>query len=183
MHLQTLYRLFSTVIPLGYLSHSSTNYFFGIPEVPLSSVGEGPDRSLVCHTDSTACCRQLDSGMEGGVGDWYYPNGSAINADNSTGSVYVSRGHRNMSLNYNRQVLESVAVGLYCCVIPTSQGTQTSCAILQTAISPQRPDASSTCSGTVTIGSVVALMTVMLIVLGVVITTCLALRHKKRGEM
>ena len=112
--------------PPVYLSLSSTNYLSGIPEVPLSSVGEGRGSSLVCHTDLAMCCRQLDSGEEGGVGDWYYPNGMAVSADSARG-LYVMREQKRVSLNYRSG---SVPAGLYCCVVPTSQGTLHYCIVI-----------------------------------------------------
>ena len=124
----SLSRLFlHAVIPPVYLSLSSANYFFDIPEISLSSLGKGADSSLVCHTDSSICCRQLDSGMEGGIGEWYYPNGSAISADSEKDGLYVSREQMKISLSYRSTGTVTVEAGLYCCAVPTTHGLQIFC--------------------------------------------------------
>ena len=92
--------LSSTVTPPVYLSLSSANYLTGLSDIPLSSIGEGRGSSLICHTDSRTCCGQLDTGVEGGVGEWYYPNGSVISADSARDRLYVMREQMSVSLNH-----------------------------------------------------------------------------------
>ena len=127
--LQSSSILSSTVIPPVYLSLSSTNYLSGLPEIPLSSVGEGSGSSFVCHTDSPTCCQQLDSGVEGGVGEWHYPNGSVIGAD-SEGGLYVVREKMRVNLNYRSGSEQTVTAGIYCCVVPTRMEDLHSCVLL-----------------------------------------------------
>ena len=112
----------STDPPPVYLSLSSTNYLSGLSEIPLSSVGEGRGSSLVCHTDLASCCRQLDSGVEGGLGEWHYPDGSVVGSSREgADGLYVSRDQMSISLNY-RGDGTSVPDGVYCCVVPTTVG-------------------------------------------------------------
>ena len=103
------------------------NYLSGLSEISLSSLGEGQGSSLICHTDSSICCRPLDSGEEDGVGEWYYPNGSAISADSEKDGLYVSREQMRVSLNYRSTGTVTVAAGLYCCIVPTTHGLQVFC--------------------------------------------------------
>ena len=99
--------------------------------IPLSSVGEGRGSSLVCHTNLASCCRQLDSGKEGGLGVWHYPNGSVVSADSGRdGQLYVSREQMSVSLNYRSGAARTVTAGLYCCDIPTSQGILHKCVVI-----------------------------------------------------
>ena len=119
----------STVPPPVYLSLSSTNYLSGLPEIPLASVGEGHGSSLVCHTDLASCCRQLDSGVEGGLGEWHYPNGSAVGMKIEGNGLYTSRDQMAISLNH-RGDTTNVPGGVYCCAVPTSKGQETMCANL-----------------------------------------------------
>ena len=116
----------STDPPPVYLSLSSTNYLSGLSEVSLSSVGEGRGSSLVCHTDLASCCRQLDSGVEDGLGEWHYPDGSAVGSSREGDGLYVSRGQMSISLNH-RGDGNSVFGGIYCCVVPTTEGVFDSC--------------------------------------------------------
>ena len=67
--------------------------------------------------------------MEGGLGEWYYPNGSTISTDSGSDGLYVSREHMSVSLNY-RSGAATVTAGLYSCVLPTSQGNQDHCILL-----------------------------------------------------
>ena len=104
-------------LPPLYLSLSATNYVSGISEIPLSSVGEGDGRYLSCRTDDTNCCTE--------VGAWHYPNGSVIS---DGGDLYISRGLMVVNLNRRNDVMGPI--GLYCCVVPTSAGTDVFCANL-----------------------------------------------------
>ncbi len=92
--------------PPVYLSLSSTNYLFGLPETSLSSVGE--EGGLVCRTNLPDCC-------ESERGNWYHPNGSVVMTE---GVLYVRRGNRSISLQLSSGT-PPVTGGLYCCIIPT----------------------------------------------------------------
>ena len=134
------------------------------------------------------------------MGEWYYPNGTVISADSARG-LYVIREQKSVSLNYRSG---SVPAGLYCCVVPTSQGTQVSCAIFgerfyhpnQITYFPSSifPDSAEQHSSSISfprstdiagpvVGGVVAVVVVLLVIVGVVITTYLVLRHRRVGAM
>ena len=59
--------------------------------------------------------------MEGGVGEWYYPNGSVISADSARRGLYVTREQMSVSLNHRSGSKQTVTSGLYCCAVPTSE--------------------------------------------------------------
>ena len=112
---------FSTVIPPVYFSLSGTNYLSSFSKIYLPSVGEGRGHSLVCHMNPNA------SGDS--QGNWYYPNGSVVS---DSGEWYVTRGDKVVSLN--RMTSAQTPGGLYCCVVPTDDGTHTSCIVLGKAL-------------------------------------------------
>ena len=62
------------------------------------------------------------------MGEWYYPNGSAVSANSARDALYVSREQGSVNLNY-RSGAETTS-GIYCCVVPTSQGTLHRCAVI-----------------------------------------------------
>ena len=65
--------------------------------------------------------------MEGGLGEWHYPDGSAVGSSvEGADSLYVSRDQMSISLNH-RGDGTSVPSGVYCCVVPTTVGVLTSC--------------------------------------------------------
>ena len=106
-------------------------------EVLITDIGEyAPDGlpSLTCHTDLTRCCRNRDTGGQGGRGAWYYPDGSAV--QNSYGSMAAGEGFyrvRNapqvVRLARRVSIMHPVLspTGHYCCVIPTTVGEMTFC--------------------------------------------------------
>ena len=110
-----------TAPPPVYLSLSSTNFLSGLSAIHLSSMGEGHDSSLVCHTDLASCCQQLDSGVEGGLGEWHYPDGSVVGSSRKGDGLYVSRDRMSISLNY-RGDGTNIPGGVYCCFVPTTEG-------------------------------------------------------------
>ena len=132
------------------------------------------------------------------MGEWYYPNGTVISADSARG-LYVIREQKSVSLNYRSG---AVPAGLYCCVVPTSQGTQVSCAIFgECFFFPPEPNnlytifnipdseqpsssisfpRSTDIAGPV-VGCVVAVIVVLLIIVGVVITTYLVLHETQES--
>ena len=80
-------------------------------------MGEEHGISIVCHLYLNT------SG--GGQGNWYYPNGSLVTSE---GEWYVTRGDEMVSLN--RRTSAQTPGGLYCCVVPTDDGTHTACIVL-----------------------------------------------------
>ena len=113
----------------------------------------------------------------------------------------MTREQKSVSLNYRSG---AVPAGLYCCVVPTSQGRQHFCAILGECFyfppEPNNllpifniPDSEQPSSSTSVprstdiagpvVGGVVAVIVVLLVIVGVVITTYLVLRHRRVRAM
>ena len=123
----------------GYLSLGSTIITTNNSEVIITDIGEDAPiglPSLTCNTDLTTCCRNSDTGGQGGRGEWYYPDGTAVknNADSvaADDSFYrvrnapqVIRLARRNSNNVHGLLSPT---GSYCCVIPTTGGDMTFCA-------------------------------------------------------
>ncbi|XP_064385915.1 uncharacterized protein LOC135334596 isoform X5 [Halichondria panicea] len=158
------------VPPPVYLSLSSTNYLTGLTEIDISSVREN---NLVCHTDLAACCRQLDSGVDGGMGQWYYPNGSSI----GEGELRVSRGQMTVSLS--AMTSAQAPSGLYCCVVLTSVGVLASCVHIVSSVSIPSTD----CTGAVIGATVISILALLIIVTCVIVATYLVRKHKRVGAM
>ena len=83
----------------------------------------GPEDSLVCVTTdvNTQCCTD-----EGGVGEWFFPNGSMV--PHNTGSQIVSTGHDNHQVHLNFEDRQESPTGEYTCVVPETNGS-----VIQTA--------------------------------------------------
>ena len=83
----------------------------------IGEIGEGDDGALVCVTDLIRCCRDDDTPSEvGALGDWFYPNGSAVPVHGSGYDFYRNRGTGIVRL-YRRNNTISIT-GQFCCVVP-----------------------------------------------------------------
>ena len=83
-------------------------------EVLLTDIGEGDD-ALLCVTDSTQCCRGSDNPNGGGLGEWYFPNGTLV-PTGSTTSIYRNRD--NSTVRLNRKNNAQSPIGVYRCDVP-----------------------------------------------------------------
>ena len=127
-------------IALVYLSLGSTNITTNNTEILITDIGEdAPDSppSLTCHTDLTQCCRNNDTGDQGVLGEWFYPDGRVIQTNTSTQSqadregfyLYIVRNAPQVLRLAHRQLgTPYVLTGSYCCVVPTTRGEMTFCA-------------------------------------------------------
>ena len=105
-------------------------------EVLITDIGEdGPGGlpSLTCHTDLTECCRNSDTGGQGGRGEWYYPNGRIVPNSAAGEGFYRVRNAPQVARLARRVGGSGVTytlspTGSYCCVIPTTGGEMTFCA-------------------------------------------------------
>ena len=121
-----------------YLSLGSTIITSNNTEVLITDIGEeafGYLPSLTCHTDLTECCRNSDTGGQGGRGAWYYPDGRTL--QNNEGSMaagerfYFVRNDPQLIRLARRDAINPFSpTGFYCCVIPTTAGGMTFCAKL-----------------------------------------------------
>ena len=130
-------RWFSTSL-LVYLSLGLTTIIVNNTEILITDIGEdatGGLPSLTCHTDLTECCRNNDTGGQGGRGEWYYPDGRMVqkNADSIAAGegFYRVRNAPQVVRLARRDGVRSPALsptGSYCCVVPTTVGEMTVCA-------------------------------------------------------
>ncbi len=54
--------------------------------------------------------------MEGGLGEWHYPNGTVVVTDKLRDDLYTTREQKMVSLNHKNAA--NVPGGVYCCVVP-----------------------------------------------------------------
>ena len=81
-------------------------------DILINDIGSGNQESLRCLTDHAQCCR------DGTVGQWFYPNGSAVRlkADNQT--FYMSADSERVRLHRSDYHDASYPTGLFCCELP-----------------------------------------------------------------
>ena len=84
--------------------------------VNLEEIEEG--NVIFCLTNHSACCRNAETGS-GGVGFWYFPDGSEVPAFG--GGFSRDRGPSSVALTYTSSPTPPPS-GLYRCVIPDSNG-------------------------------------------------------------
>ena len=85
-------------------------------------IGEGDEAALLCITDLVKCCYSADTPREvGGLGQWFYPNGSAVPIEGAGYDLYRNRGRSVVRLNRRRN--GTSPTGLYCCEVPDSTFT------------------------------------------------------------
>ena len=93
----------------------------------LENIGEDP---LLCLTDLAACCRGSDTNGRGALGDWFFPNGTAVpntvigfvgggtSATPIIWKFYRTRGQSVVRMNRRIGGVD----GIYRCEIPVSLG-------------------------------------------------------------
>ena len=89
----------------------------------ISHTGEGAS-ALTCHTELTTCCREQDNPGGGALGEWIGPDSNQIPKSSSSDRFFVTRQQSSIRLNIESN--NSVG-GLYCCVIPRTEGEMTLC--------------------------------------------------------
>ena len=82
----------------------------------------GPGDSLVCVTTdvNTQCCTD-----RGGVGGWYFPNGSTVprNVDDFNRNSQIHRTGRANQVRLNFRTRQTSPTGEYTCVVPETGGS------------------------------------------------------------
>ena len=118
-----------------YLSLGSTNITTNNTEVLITDIGQdasGGSPSLTCHTDLRNCCRNSDTGFQGGRGEWYYPDGNVVqnNADSmAAGEGFYRFRNAPQVVRLARRASNPLSpTGTFCCVIPTTRGEMSFCA-------------------------------------------------------
>ena len=89
--------------------------------VTLTDIGEGDTTALLCLTDREQCCRARDGNP---AGNWYFPNGSQVQAGAGSGSIYRTRDASRVLLN--REDSAESPTGVYRCEVPNANGTDRS---------------------------------------------------------
>ena len=87
-------------------------------EVLLTDIAKG-DNALLCLTENTQCCTVRGNLIGGPLGEWYFPNGSALSS-NSGNSIYTKRNTGVVRLN--RRNNAQSPTGVYRCEIPDASG-------------------------------------------------------------
>ena len=81
----------------------------------------GPGDSLVCVTTdvNTQCCTDV-----GGVGEWFFPNGSMVLHNNDfNGSSQIIKTGRANQVRLNFRTRQTSPTGEYTCVVPETGGS------------------------------------------------------------
>ena len=91
--------------------------------VNLEDIGEDDD-ALLCTTANTACCSRAESPGAAILGQWFYPNGSAVadrivNIEGDEWEFYRTRGPSIVRLNRRR----GGVTGIYGCLVPDTLNT------------------------------------------------------------
>ena len=90
--------------------------------VDIYDIGEGDEAALLCITDLVQCCYHADTPHGVGVlGQWFFPNGSAVQSKGAGYDFYRNRGRSVVRLNLRNNA--SSPTGLYCCEVPDSNFT------------------------------------------------------------
>ncbi len=94
---------------------SGTVYLPG-DTIPITDVGDSyppesytnqadPGPSLVCVTSNvnTMCCRGSDHPGSGGMGNWFYPNGTIVIGNNNNRNGDITRSSHIQQIRLNRK--------------------------------------------------------------------------------
>ncbi len=114
-----------------FLSLQGISYTTNNSNILVTRIGSTNDTSLICHTNSTTCCRGIHN-PEGSnrFGEWVFPNGTSITQNSVTGSGFYSVRNLQAVRLYRQGVIQT-PLGTYCCSIPDSGGEiRTLCANL-----------------------------------------------------
>ena len=89
--------------------------------IPISEIGEGDD-ALLCFTDLQECCQNTHTGnTSGALGDWFYPNGSAVETlenFNPDHGFYKNRDQSVLRLHWRENATMAAVIGQFCCKVP-----------------------------------------------------------------
>ena len=130
----TSLRVCFSFVEFSLARYSDTAVYANNSVIDSNLVGEGYEEpqitnggALECHTDDTTCCRETDNPDELNKGEWYFPNRTAVQTQNNSGSgsrlIYMTRHHMVIRLNRvsNNNNIEP-PVGVYQCRIPNAEG-------------------------------------------------------------
>ena len=107
-----------SLVPDGVGLYLDGNQLANYSVVNLEGIGEG-DCALICYTNAPGCCASPK------IGEWYFPNGSAVRIRGEMKDFY--RNREGMMVRLNRRNNAMGPTGIYCCDIPGSNGNMTLC--------------------------------------------------------
>ena len=88
----------------------------------IPDIGEGDCGALSCFTDLIECCRDSDTPTGISVlGQWLYPNGSAVGVMGGREDFYIDRGSSVVRLHRRINVMSPT--GNFCCEVPDATST------------------------------------------------------------
>ena len=109
--------------PLGVYFSSRSSYVNKNDNILITDIGEGDCGALLCHTDLNECCHDR------ALGQWLYPNGSAVGTRSGRQEFYIDRGPSVVRLNRRSNAASTIAMGQFCCVVPDATSTSTTICI------------------------------------------------------
>ena len=129
----TSLRVCFSFVEFSLARYSDTAVYANNSVIDSNLVGEGFEEpqitdggALECHTDDTTCCRKIDNSDGPHKGEWYFPNRTAVQPQNNTGSgsrlIYITRHHMVIRLNRVSNNNIEPPVGVYQCRIPNAEG-------------------------------------------------------------
>ena len=97
-----------------------------ITDIRLHDGDRGPGDSLVCVTTdvNTQCCTDV-----GGVGEWFFPNGSIVVRDSNRNCQIIRTGIGNQ-VRLSFRTLQTSPTGEYTCVVPETGGSMNQTALV-----------------------------------------------------
>ena len=81
--------------------------------IQINDIGKGQDNALLCFTDLSKCCK---SELQGLLGEWFYPNRSAVHLIALNTNFYRNRGPNVIRLHWRNYSM--TPTGEFCCVVP-----------------------------------------------------------------
>ena len=138
--------------------------------ISITRIGEGDHGALLCFTDFIQCCSS-DSQLPVEVGQWYFPDQSAVG---SNGDIYTSRGHGVVRLHRRNNAM--MPTGVFHCKIPDASGTNQSVYI---RVYYERVSSSSAAAARAA-GAVVGVLLLMLLPTTVFVLAIFAMRRYYR---
>ena len=109
-----------TAAPGVYLSLRGRSYGDN-SYILITDIGEGDDGALLCFTDLIQCCQSSDTSIGTALGEWFFPNGSAVPVGGARGDFYRDRDASVVRLN--RRNNATSPMGQFCCDVPDATST------------------------------------------------------------
>ena len=99
------------------------NSLVDFDDIPNLSTGGGvvDDSVLNCRTDLEACCNAAQPNLPAPVGEWYYPNGTALTLDTSPAGGATFRRNRGLMIVRLWRRDTPTERGRFHCELPNAQ--------------------------------------------------------------